>query len=431
MTIRQTALDGVRGRVVRPGDAGWDAARRSWNLAVDQRPAAVVEADGPADVQAVLRSGARVAAQSTGHGAEGLPDLDGAVLLKTGRLRDLAVEGDVVRAGAGALAGDVAAAAGRRGLAPVLGLAAGVGVTGLALGGGTGWLSRAHGLACSNVRAFEVVLPSGEPVRVDAEHEPELFWALRGGGGRFAVVTAIELAAHPVQAVSAGTLAWPVERAGEVLERFRDWTHGLPETIGAVFRYLALPDVDAVPPPLRGRRIVAVVAAALGGEGHEVIEPLRGDTLVDTFGPVAAADLVRVAGDPEDPMPTRGDGFLLDDLDVDAIAGLIDGLDPLGMLELRLLGGALGRAPRGHGALARLDAAFALFAAGAAVDAGAQAAIDERLGDLRERLAPWRAAQGMPGTSGAAAAFDAAARERLEAVRDAFDPERRLVAAYA
>src|SRR5215468_833818 len=116
-------LPELRGRVTLPGDAGWDAARRSWNLSVDQRPAAVVEAAGPEDVQALLRAGLRVAPQSTGHGAEVLPSLDGSVL----------------RAGAGVLAAEAAAAAGERGLAPVLGLAPGVGVAGLTLGGGTGW----------------------------------------------------------------------------------------------------------------------------------------------------------------------------------------------------------------------------------------------------------------------------------------------------
>ena len=297
---------------VRPGDPGWDEARRSWNLAVDQRPAAVVEATSVEDVQAVLRSGERVAPQATGHGSELLPSLEGAVLLKTSRLNEVTVDGGVVRAGAGALAGDIAAAAGEHGLAPVLGLAAGVGVTGLALGGGTGWLSRAYGLACNNVRAFEVVLASGERARVDADHEPELFWALRGGGS-FAVVTALELEAHPVPEVSAGMLAWPAERAAEVLEQFRRWTWDVPECAGAVFRYLSLPDVDGVPAPLRGRRIVAVVAAHLGphADGERLLAPLRTGTLVDTFGPIGVADLVRVAGDPEQPLPTRGDSVLL------------------------------------------------------------------------------------------------------------------------
>ena len=135
-----------------------------------------------------------------------------------------------------------------------------------------------YGLTCNSVRAFEVVLASGERLRVDADHEPELFWALRGGGGRFAVVTALELEAHPVPEASAGMLAWPAERAAEVLEQFRRWTWDVPEALGAVFRYLALPDVDGVPAPLRGRRIVAVIAAHLGtdADGRRLIAPLRG-----------------------------------------------------------------------------------------------------------------------------------------------------------
>jgi FAD/FMN-containing dehydrogenase len=440
MTMRQIEarqLDGIRGRVVLPDDAGWDDARRSWNLSVDQRPAAVVEAADTEDVQTLLRSGLRVAPQGTGHGSEGLPDLEGAVLLKTSRLRDVMVDGGLVRAGAGALAGDIAAAAGEHGLAPVLGLAASVGVTGLALGGGTGWLSRAHGLTCNSVRAFEVVLASGERRRVDADHESDLFWALRGGGGRFAVVTALELEAHRVPNVSAGMLAWPAERAAEVLEQFRHWASDAPEALGTVFRYLALPDVDGVPAPLRGRRIVAVVAAYLGpdADARRLLEPLPDGTLVDTFRPVGAAALVRVAGDPEQPMPARGDGFLVHELDVSAIAGLIDDIAPLSVLELRLLGGALARAPHGHGALAKLDGAFAVFAGGAAVDAAATAAIADRLEAVRDRLAPWTAPQALLNSSGRgvdpARAFDAATWERLSAVRDAFDPDRRLVAAYA
>jgi hypothetical protein len=391
-------------------DPRWDEARRCWNLAVDQRPDAVVVATCAEDVQAVLRSGARGAPQATGHGSELLPGLDGVVLLKTGQLNGVTVADGFVRAGAGALAGDIAAAAGEHGLAPVLGLAVGVGVTGLALGGGTGWLSRAYGLACNNVRAFEAVLASGDHVRVDADHEPELFWALRGGAS-VAVVSALELDVHPVAEVSAGMLAWPAGRAAEVLEHFRRWTWDLPETTGAVFRYLASPG---------GSPIVAVVAAHLGphADGERLLAPLRNGTVVDTFGPVGPADLVHVAGDPVQPLRTRGDSFLLRELDVESVAGLLDDLDPLGALEVRLLGGALARAPHGHGALAKLDAPFSLFAGGPAPDAAAAA----RLVEVRERLAPWAAP---------ARAFDAAARERLNAVREAYDPGRRLVSAYA
>jgi FAD/FMN-containing dehydrogenase len=435
--------DGVRGRVTVPGDPGWDAARRSWNLSVDLRPAAVVEAAGADDVQAVValaaREGLRVAPQTTGHGSEALGPLDGALLLKTAAMNDVAVdpEARVARIGAGAQAGAVADAAGVHGLAPVLGLAPTVGVAGLALGGGTGWLSRAHGLAASNVRALEVVTADGQLRRADAQSEPELFWALRGGGGRGAIVTTLELAAHPVPAVSAGTLAWPAERAADVLARFRDWAADAPEPVGAVFRYLSLPPIDAVPEPLRGRRIVAVIVAHLAAEDEaaRLVQPLRdtGERLLDTFGPVAPAALVRVAGDPEEPGPARGEGFLVEELApglVDAVTELIaeDVLAPLAVLELRLLGGALARAPEGHGALALLRAGFSVFAGGPVLKPEMGDAIDARLAQLRSRLQPWASERALLGASrfgvDPAAAFDDATWERLRRARDAYDPDR-------
>jgi FAD/FMN-containing dehydrogenase len=447
--VFEALRDGVRGRVTVPGDPGWDAARRSWNLSVDLRPAAVVEAAGVEDVQAVValaaREGLRVAPQATGHGAEGLGPLDGAVLLKTGAMSAVAVdpEARVARAEAGAQAGAVADAAGAHGLAPVLGLAPTVGVTGLALSGGSGWLSRAYGLAANNVRALDVVTADGQPRRVDAQSEPELFWALRGGGGRGAIVTALELEAHPVPAVSAGALAWPAERAADVLARFRDWAAGAPESVGAVFRYLSLPPFDAVPEPIRGRRIVAVIAVHLAGEDEaaRLVQPLRdaGERLLDTFGPVGPAALVRVAGDPEEPGPARGQGFLVEELApglVDAVTELIaeDGLAPLGVLELRVLGGALARAPEGHGALALLRGGFSVFAGGPVLDPGMGDAIDARLAQLRARLEPWASDQALLGASrfgvDPAAAFDDVTWERLRRVRDEYDPDRVILSSH-
>jgi FAD/FMN-containing dehydrogenase len=415
---------------------------------VDQQPAAVIEAATAEDVKAAVRlaarEGLRVAPQATGHGAEALGALDGAVLLKTSALRG--VEADpargIVRAGAGAVAGDVADAAGRHRLAPALGLATTVGVTGLALGGGLGWLSRAHGLTANNVRALDVVTAAGDLLRVDARSEPELFWALRGGAGGFAIVTALELEAHPVGEVSAGMLAWPAEHALEVLEQFRRWTAEAPESLGAVFRYLALPDVEAVPAPLRGRRIVAVLAAHVGSEpdGRRLMAPLRAsrDVLLDTFGPIGPADLVRFAGDPERPSPARGDAFMLDDLAtgaVETIADLIvrDALAPLGAVELRLLGGALARASEGAGALAKLDGAFAVSAVGPVLDDETPAAIDARVADLRGRLSPWttpRALLGMAAPTDPATGFDDATWQRLQRVRDAYDPSRVILARH-
>ena len=447
--VLESLRTGVRGRVVLPTDPAWDVARMPWNLSVDQRPVAVVEAAGVEDVQAVVRfaarEGLRVAPQATGHGSEAVGGWDGSVLLKTSAMRRVTVdqEAGVARVAAGALAADVADVAGAQRLAPVLGLAPTVGVAGLTLGGGTGWLSRSYGLAANNVRALEVVTTWGERQRVDARTEPELFWALRGGGGRFAIVTELELEAHPVGEVSAGTLVWPAEYAGEILEQLRRWTWDVPESVGAVFRYLSLPAVEAVPAPLRGRRVVAIITAILGTEfdGRRLMRPWRasGATLLDTFGPIGAADLVRVAGDPEQPVPARGGGFMVEELSdglVDSIAGLIaeDTLAPLTVLELRLLGGALGRAPEGAGALASLDGAFSVFAAGGGSDPASRAAIDDRLDTLRTRLAAWTTSQALLNLSAAgddpAQAFEHKVWERLLRARDAWDPDRLILASH-
>ena len=314
-----------------------------------------------------------------------------------------------------------------------------VGVVGLALGGGTGWLSRAYGLAANNVKAFEVVTAKGERLRADAHTEPELFWALRGGGGRFAIVTAAELEAHPVADVSAGMLVWPADKAAAVLEQFRRWTSDAPESLGAVFRYLDLPPIDPVPPPLRGRN-VAVIAAHLGSEqdGRRLMEPLRASdgSVLDTFGPVGAADLVRVAGDPEEPAPARGDGFLVRELTdevVDTVAELIaeNALSPLSVLELRLLGGALARASTATARLPPWTARCRSSPAARPSTPTPRAAIDDRVEHLRTRLAPWITPQALLNASGGgidpARAFDDATWERLQRVQDAFDPDRLIV----
>jgi FAD/FMN-containing dehydrogenase len=433
---RRGEADGMHTRLlIEPGDARWEHARRAWNLAIDQRPAAVIEAAAVDDVVAAVeyarRNGLRVAPQATGHGAAALGPLDDTVLLNTSGLRAVAVRPDtgVARVGAGARAGAVADAAGAHRLAPVAGLAAGVGMTGLTLGGGIGWLSRRHGLACNNVRAIELVTAAGEALRVDAAHEPELFGALRGGGGSFAIVTALELELHPVEAAFAGTLTWPAARAADVLEEYRRWSEDAPETLSSVFRYLAFPGA----PP-----VVSVTAVHLGGQhdGERLLHPLRAARTAETdsFASVPAAQLVRVAGDPEEPLPAVGHGLMVDALAdglLDALAARIagGGLAPLGVLELRRLGGALGRAPAGHGALAKLDGGFAVFASGMPGDRAAQ-----RLEELRAELAPWTTPQPLLNSNeraiDPAPAFTPATWRALRRVRTAFDPDGLIVARH-
>jgi FAD/FMN-containing dehydrogenase len=438
-------------RILLPGDPGYEAARLPFNRAVEQAPAAVVEAASVADVQAALRHartlGLRVAPQSTGHGAEAMAPLDGAILLRTAGLDDLEVDAGarLTRVGAGVTAGAVAAAAGEHGLAPVLGVAPSVGVAGLALGGGVGWLSRSHGLAADNVTALDVVTADGSARRVDVHHDADLHYALRGGGGRVAIVTGLELRLHPVEAVSAGTLAWPVEHTADVLEQVRRWALTAPDCASVILRVLSVPPVDAAPAPIRGRRIVAVVAALLGTphDADRAIAPLRGAgaTLLDTFGPVAPADLVRVAGDPEEPGPGRGDGgLLLRELTPDAVAAVAelvagDALEALGVLELRQLGGALrGPAPAGHGPIGPVDAGWSVFAGGYAPDAVAAASVDEAVARVRAGLAPWLDARRLPGMASGGvdlpAAFGAATWDRLQRIRDAYDPDRVILAGH-
>ncbi len=192
------------GTVHHPGDPDWDLARAAWNLSVDQRPEAVVTARSVADVQATVRAaaarGLRVAPQSTGHHASPMGPLDGTVLLRLSGLRGVSVDpaSRTARVEGGAVWADVTAAAGEHGLAALAGSAADVGVAGYTLGGGLSWLARSRGLAANSVTALEVVTADGEHRRVDADHDPDLFWALRGGGGSFAVVTALELSLFPL-----------------------------------------------------------------------------------------------------------------------------------------------------------------------------------------------------------------------------------------
>jgi FAD/FMN-containing dehydrogenase len=214
---------GLDGDALAPGDAGWDAARAAWNLAADQHPAAVVLAESAEDVARTVSFAAerdlRVAPQSTGHGAGTLPDLAGAILLRVGRLAGAAVDPATGTAtvGAGAAWNDVVGPANDHGLACLHGSSGTVGVAGYVLGGGLGWLGRSRGFACNNVRSFEAVTADGRIVRADAENEPDLYWALRGGGGAEAIVTELELELCPLESAYAGSLMWPIEWAAEIV----------------------------------------------------------------------------------------------------------------------------------------------------------------------------------------------------------------------
>ncbi len=207
-----TLRSASQGPVIGPGEDGWDAARQAWNLTADQRPAAVASVTNVRDVVAAVdfsrANGLRVAAQATGHAATALEDLERTLLVKTLRIGDIEIDPVTrqARVGAGVLWGDLGVAAAEYGLAGLGGSSPDVGVVGYALGGGIGWLSRPYGLASNSITAIELVTAQGELVRVDRDHEPDIFWALRGGGGSFGIVTALEMSLVPLTEVYAGSV---------------------------------------------------------------------------------------------------------------------------------------------------------------------------------------------------------------------------------
>src|SRR3954463_8590893 len=227
----------LAGELVLPGDSNWDEARLAWHLAVDQRPAAVAIPENLHDVIEIVHwareEGLRVAPQGTGHNAPALGDLGGTVLLKTHRLRGVTIDpvARTARAEAGTTWIEVVEAAAEHGLAALAGSSPDVGVVGYTLGGGLSWLARKHGIGANQVVAVELVTADGELERVDRDNEPDLFWALRGGGGSFSVVTAIEFNLFPYEHVYAGVLWFPVERATEILTAWRAWTDTVPDEL--------------------------------------------------------------------------------------------------------------------------------------------------------------------------------------------------------
>ncbi len=240
-TTDQTLGGAVRGRVSYPGDGDWDAARQAFNLLVDQRPAAVAFPVDERDVIAVVHHatehGLTIAPQATGHNAGPLGPLDDTLIVNTSLLQDVSIDAAArrVRVGAGTKWEAVIAPLSELGLAALHGSSPDVGIVGYSLGGGLGWLGRRHGLQCNSVTAIELVTADGHLIRTDAVHEPELFWALRGGGGNFGVVTAIEFEVYPVTELLRRRAVLPLragERGHHGVERARPVTAGRDHDVG-------------------------------------------------------------------------------------------------------------------------------------------------------------------------------------------------------
>lgn len=427
------------GSLVLPGETGWDEARQAFQLAVDQRPDAVVLAASPSDVVATVNAaraaGLRVAAQSTGHNAGPLGALKGTVLLRTSGLTGITENpgAGTVRVEAGVLWGDLTAAVARHGLVGLAGSSPTVGVVGYTLGGGLSWLGRQHGLAANHVVSADVVTADGVARHIDATSDPELFWAIRGGGGSFAVVTALEIALVRTPDLHGGVLFFPLERAFEVLHAWREWTATVPDAVTSIGRILRFPPVPDIPEKVQGQSFVVVELVSLLGqqETDELLAPLRAlGPVMDSVRPSSPVELASIHMDPLVPVSAAGDGFLLTDLPTDALDAFLSvagpGEDfPMLGTEIRHLGGAFAPDPAKGGAVTGLDAGYVVFSAALTPDELSAKVAHFALDRLRDALRPWGAATSylnLTERPGGAPFADEATLDRLRRVKALYDP---------
>jgi FAD/FMN-containing dehydrogenase len=437
LTTDQILAGAIRGHVSRPGDPDWDSARQAFNLLVDQRPEAVAFPVDEHDVAAVVRHaadrGLAIAPQATGHNAAPLGDLDDTIIVNTSRLQGVTIDaaGRRVRVGAGTKWEAVIEPLSKLGLAALHGSSSDVGIVGYSLGGGLGWLARRYGLQTNSVAAIELVSADGNLIRTDAGHEPELFWALRGGGGNFGVVTAIEFDVYPVSELYAGALFFPFERAAEVVTAWNELAPSLPDEFTTWSSVLHVPDVPFMPEPMRGGSFAAVSGALLGSEsaGRRLLASIRAlGPAMDTFAMVRPAALAELAMDPADPMPYATAHDSIGEVSAATLTRLIDAVpreSGIAALQLRQLGGAIARPPAGAGARAMLEGATAVFAAGLIVDEASAAAVNGALATLtaltaKDRVRAYPSFVEVP--TDASTFFDSATWSRLREVKALYDP---------
>jgi FAD/FMN-containing dehydrogenase len=432
------------GLLIVPGDDAYDEVRPGWNLLPDLRPAAVALPTDADEVATLVRyaaeRGLRVIAQATGHNASPLGDLSDVILIRTGLMRGVEIDADnrVARAEAGALWMDVVGPAAAHGLAALHGSAPDVGVVGYTLGGGVSWYSRRYGLASSRVLAIEAVTADGEQVRADREHHADLFWALRGGGGAFAIVTAIEFELFSVGDIQAGGLWFPVERASEVFNAWREWVADLPEHVGTSARILNLPPLPEIPESIRGKSFALVLVSVLGDEAEaaRLLEPLRAlGPAMDMVVPTAPEQLVELAMDPPNPMPGVAAHVAFDELTpeaVDAIVETVSASRTIAAAYVTLGGGASAR-PVPGGALTAMEAPFLFFCAGLALPEISDAAMAE-MAAVEAALAPYASTSLCMNfterTTDPVRFFGPEAAERLRAIKREVDPAGRIVSAH-
>lgn len=367
----------VAGPVLVREDPGYAEEVVGFNLAYPHSPDVVVGATCTTDVAAAVRYAAErgwpVGVQATGHGV--VATVDSGMLISTSRMQDVVVDPieRTATVGAGVKWRALLDAAAPHGLTGACGSTSDVGVVGYTLGGGLPLLGRAIGFASDRVRTMDVVTADGRLHHVDAEHDADLFWALRGGKGNVGIVTSMTLDLLPITDVYGGGLFFDGEHAAPVLRAFRDAATTAPESSCLSIAFLRLPPLPDVPEPLRGRFVVHVRLAHLGDrrETDQLLAPVRAaaPVMMDLMGTLPMTETDRVHLDPDHPVPAHERGALLASLDDATLEALLRVAGPTSdtpalMVEVRQLGGALGRPGPWPDAVGARGAAFSLFAVG-------------------------------------------------------------------
>ncbi|MFF9111941.1 MULTISPECIES: FAD-binding oxidoreductase [unclassified Streptomyces] len=434
---------GLRGTVVRPGDPDYDQARAVWNGAHDKHPALIVRCAGTADVLHAVEFARSqdllVAVRGGAHSIAGFSTCDDGIVIDLS-----AMKGAVVRprqrrvvAQAGMTWGDLDHETQAFGLATTGGLVSSTGISGFTLGGGVGWLLRRHGLASDNLVAAEVVTADGRVVRADAQEHSELFWALRGGGGNFGVVTSLEYQLHPVgPQVLAGLIVYPLAQARQVITGWRELLADAPDELTTLINLTTAPPLPFLPPEVHGTRVV-VLAGMYAGEpasGEAAVARLRtlGAPIADLMGPMPYIGMQSLL----DPLWTAGAHNYFTSAFVEPTDATLDAVlrrhmttpTPFSELHMHQLGGAFARVPADASAFSQRDASVlvnVIARSPAAADFDAHVAWARQTRD--EIAAHGQGAMYVNFTGDASedrvrASYPGAVHERLVRVKDAYDP---------
>lgn len=370
MTSFKALTTQLNGLALRPGNVGYEEARSGVQRAYLHRPSVAVRAGGVNDVQLAVRyaaeRGLAVAVQATGHGLN-VPT-EGGVLIDTSRMADVRVDpaSRAAWVAAGTRWEQVIASAGEHGLAPLSGSSPDVGVVGYTLSGGLGLLSRKFGYAADHVRRVELVTADGG--FRSATPGEDLFWALRGGGGNFGVVTGLEFDLLPVAWLYGGGLYFDTDRIPAVLKTYREWTATVPDGMSSSIGLIPMPDVPPVPAPLRGRHVAHIRIAYLGPveDGERLVAPLRavGPRLVDTLGEMPYTASGTIHNEPKQPRNFYCANAMLSEFDASVPDTVLDLVGPdagvFAVVQFNHLGAALAQRPEVPNAVAHRDASFVL-----------------------------------------------------------------------